>query len=51
MCRRGISENVAMKISGHVTREVFDRYDIVSNYDLADAARKIEAGQKAEFEP
>ena len=50
MIRHGISEKVAMQISGHITREVFDRYDIVSDRDLADAARKIELGQKAEFE-
>ena len=31
-----------MQISGHVTRSVFDRYDIGSDADLADAADKIE---------
>ena len=39
----GVAENVAMQISGHRTRSVFDRYDIVTNRDLFDAAGKMEA--------
>lgn len=42
LVRSGVSERVAMAMTGHKTRSVFDRYDIVSGTDLVEAANRLD---------
>jgi integrase len=39
--RKGVPATVGMKITGHLTRAVFDTYDVTADQDLLDAAGRI----------
>jgi hypothetical protein len=43
--KRVVPESVVMKMSGHRTRSVFARYNIIDDSDLREAVKRIELGR------
>jgi integrase len=43
LVRSGTPEKVSMQFSGHLTRDVFDRYDITSGKDVIEAGERLAA--------
>jgi hypothetical protein len=49
LSRSQIIDQVAMQMTGHKTRSIYDRYNIVSERDLKEAGEKLNQHLKTAF--
>jgi len=50
LCRAGVVEKVAMQVTGHRTRNTFERYNITNERDVRNAAACLDAAREREHE-
>jgi len=48
LIRSGVDETVAMRITGHKTRSIFDRYNVTDTDDLREAMLSVEKYRKTQ---
>ena len=48
LIRSGVDETVAMRITGHKTRSIFDRYNVTNTDDLREAMLSVEKYRKTQ---
>ena len=51
LVRSGVPDVIAQRISGHESRSVFDRYNIVSERDIEDALGRVTLSHSSAIEP
>jgi hypothetical protein len=51
LIRAGVPDRVAMLLTGHKTRAIFDRYNIVNKKELLTAGERLATSRRGDVEP